>query len=675
MSWKIDDETAEALGLEVTHNADGSTSYHNPANDNAYSRNTDLAGQTVYDDDSGMNVSYDANGYAVAGVNPGHALFEGTDRGVRAQSKDAALNMLNGNYDPYDLDTQVMTNRNLRSLAQIRADVASGKISVEEGNREAEMLRALYGYAGGANGATYSKIPLTTFNPDDPTTQPGSKYYAANPNTDWTVWRQNSVAGPGYTGPVSGLRPDGSFSVSPFAAGSGDYVTAYTENTNVHSGMTPSPAGVTPVQTTGQTPAQTPGTYGNRPEYASQYMDLINQLAQDLVNRGAFSYDVMNDPLYQQYTQMYTRNGQNAMQDILGQLSARTGGMANSWAGTMAQQGYNNYMQQLNDTIPQLYQQAYSRYQDDESRMRRNFDMMLALEDQDYKKYLQELGQWNTDRGFNYNAFRDAVGDTRYMDEQTYRQWRDAMADMQWGAEHQQKADAAAAAAGQYEPTFKWTDISKRITNKDGSWDLSRLDGNMLNDFYYYMYGDPYYGQSGDAPTGGMETGTGTGASGGGSGGGSGTGSGSSGSGTTRQSNGVDNGGLTREQVEAAQRGWNELNPDKQITVDGSWGPNSQKVTGKKNARDAYYEFVSGSSNNPNGYTPMGVLNAETNGSGVSTGGSSTAFNQLVSDIKNLLMNGEPDDKINNIISAAMSSGMISSADAVTLRKRFIGAR
>lgn len=53
------------------------------------SRNTALAGQTVYTD--GMNVTYDENGYAVKATNPDHPNYAGTTKSVYAQDKDAAL--------------------------------------------------------------------------------------------------------------------------------------------------------------------------------------------------------------------------------------------------------------------------------------------------------------------------------------------------------------------------------------------------------------------------------------------------------------------------------------------------------------------------------------------------------------------------------------------------------
>lgn len=144
-----------------------------------------------------------------------------------------------------------------------------------------------------------------------------------------------------------------------------------------------------------------------RPAYNSQYQNQINQMVNNILNREAFSYDYNQDPLYAQYREAYTRNGTQAMNDTLAQMAARTGGLASSYAGTAAQQAYNGYMDALNDKIPELYRLAYSMYQDEGNRMRNNLDMIQGLESTDYGRYMDALGQWNTDRNFSYGQYQD----------------------------------------------------------------------------------------------------------------------------------------------------------------------------------------------------------------------------------------------------------------------------
>ena len=158
-------------------------------------------------------------------------------------------------------------------------------------------------------------------------------------------------------------------------------------------------------------------SYEDAPQYVNKYKDQIDSLTQQILNREAFNYDAEKDPTYQQYRDTYTREGKKAMEDTLGQVSARTGGLASSYAGTVAQQSYNDYMTKLSDKIPELRQLAYSMYQDEGNRQRQNLEMLTALEQGDYAKYADLLAQYNTDRNFDYGAYRDNVSDLRYGDE------------------------------------------------------------------------------------------------------------------------------------------------------------------------------------------------------------------------------------------------------------------
>ena len=153
------------------------------------------------------------------------------------------------------------------------------------------------------------------------------------------------------------------------------------------------------------------GAQGSQPSYTDRYAEDIATLTRALLERDPFSYDLSKDPLYGYYADTYERNGERAMKDTLGQLAARTGGLASSWAGTQAQQAYQNYMLGLNDVVPELYRLAYSMYQDDEDYQRKNLEMLRTLEQGDYGKFLDTLGQWNTDRSFDYGVSRDAVSD------------------------------------------------------------------------------------------------------------------------------------------------------------------------------------------------------------------------------------------------------------------------
>lgn len=180
------------------------------------------------------------------------------------------------------------------------------------------------------------------------------------------------------------------------------------------------------------------GGYGGG-GYLSKYQARIDALADAILNRDPFSYDKEQDPLYQQYKDTYTRAGQRGMQDTLAQVSARTGGLASSYAESAAQQTYNNYMAQLADKVPELYQLAYSMYMDDLTQDRNDLSMLMGLDDTAY-------GRWSDDRNFGYNAYRDQVADRQWQTQFDYQKAQDALAQQNWQTQwdYQLQQDALA---------------------------------------------------------------------------------------------------------------------------------------------------------------------------------------------------------------------------------------
>lgn len=182
----------------------------------------------------------------------------------------------------------------------------------------------------------------------------------------------------------------------------------------------------------GSSSGKTGFSYATAPNYTSRYQDLIDELTGSILGREKFSYDPETDPTYQIYKDQYTKAGQKAMEDTLGQVSARTGGLASSYAGTASQQAYNGYMSELSAKIPELQQMAYEMYMADLDGKRSDLSMLMGLESSDYGRYQDALGQWNTDRSFAYGASRDALADRRYDNEWNYQVGRDQISDRRY---------------------------------------------------------------------------------------------------------------------------------------------------------------------------------------------------------------------------------------------------
>lgn len=200
-------------------------------------------------------------------------------------------------------------------------------------------------------------------------------------------------------------------------------------------------------------------TYEQAPEYASKYQKQIDELTAEILGRPAFEYDPFKDPTYQQYEQSYREGGKRAMQDTLGQASARSGGLASSYADRVSQQTYDQYMSALADKIPELRQLAYEMYRDELNGKRADLSMLTGLDDSAYNKFLTTLGQYNTDRSFDYGMFGDAVGRDQWQREFdrgvlesdrdfAYGVSRDQVADERYGTEWDYKVQQDALSRG-----------------------------------------------------------------------------------------------------------------------------------------------------------------------------------------------------------------------------------
>lgn len=219
-----------------------------------------------------------------------------------------------------------------------------------------------------------------------------------------------------YSGGTEGM--DGQYSptyVKPSPAAQNDNVTALYEKFN--------------------------NLYGknNAPTWTPQYQEEIAGILNDLSNREAFGYNMNTDPLYQQYRDQYVREGQKAMKDTAAQTAALTGGYGSTYGAIAAQQGYDNYLAQLNDRVPQLEQMAYGKYTDELADMYNRFGAYQSEENRLYGQYLDALGQYNADRDYAFNSMQAAIGQNNYENEfnrgiyESDREYN--MADRQYAAE------------------------------------------------------------------------------------------------------------------------------------------------------------------------------------------------------------------------------------------------
>jgi hypothetical protein len=131
--------------------------------------------------------------------------------------------------------------------------------------------------------------------------------------------------------------------------------------------------------------------------------------------RDKFSYDVDNDPLFQQALASAMNSGKSAMQDTIGQASALTGGYGSSYATSAANQAYNSFIEDAYNNLPQYYQMALEAYNAEGDELYRQLDMYNAADEKDYGRMMNAYEATGTyrDRLYNeaYQQFRDSKSD------------------------------------------------------------------------------------------------------------------------------------------------------------------------------------------------------------------------------------------------------------------------
>lgn len=142
--------------------------------------------------------------------------------------------------------------------------------------------------------------------------------------------------------------------------------------------------------------------------------DQATAIYDKIMNRGEFSYDVNKDKLYQQYRDLYAQMGRSAMEDTMGQAAALTGGYGSTYSQNAGQQAYNAYLQKLNEVVPELYNAAYNRYNQEGQDLMNLYSMARSNADSAYER---DYNQW-------YNRLQLERGDedTAYNRQQTEEQ-------------------------------------------------------------------------------------------------------------------------------------------------------------------------------------------------------------------------------------------------------------
>lgn len=157
-------------------------------------------------------------------------------------------------------------------------------------------------------------------------------------------------------------------------------------------------------------------------DYQSAYQGQIDEILNQILNKGDFSWDPNKDKLYQSMADQYRVKGNKAMRDTMGNAAALTGGYGSSYATTAGQQAYDDYMQQWADKATDYYNMALNQYNNEMNNLNNKMSALRTADDTDYGRYRDTLNDWYTDRSY----LTDRVN-TQYDNE--YGQYRDTVSD------------------------------------------------------------------------------------------------------------------------------------------------------------------------------------------------------------------------------------------------------
>lgn len=131
------------------------------------------------------------------------------------------------------------------------------------------------------------------------------------------------------------------------------------------------------------------GNYGGGAVQGGGYSSGIDALIQQLL--GMNYNDWTKGDTYKGLEDRYSHQGRQAMQNVLGQISSRTGGLASSFATTAAQQQFNEHMAMLEDVARQMFE-------GERGNLLENIDLVRDVEQDNYNRQ-QDALEWE----YRYN--------------------------------------------------------------------------------------------------------------------------------------------------------------------------------------------------------------------------------------------------------------------------------
>lgn len=226
--------------------------------------------------------------------------------------------------------------------------------------------------------------------------------------------------------------------------------------------------------------------------------DWMNQVLSDIKNRKEFSYNLDEDALYQQYKDKYIKQGKMAMEDTIGQASAMTGGYGNSYAQSVGNQAYNAQLENLNDIVPELYQMAYDRYNNETQDLYNQYGLLLedyareyGEHSDEYNKLLTALNRADSEFYNGANLHQTEQSNANTVAQNNFKNEFDI-----WDANNTIKQN-------NWQNEFNLWDANNQNAWKQAEWDESLRQLALSNSASYSSSGSAGSGSSGGSGSGG----------------------------------------------------------------------------------------------------------------------------------------------------------------------------
>lgn len=193
-----------------------------------------------------------------------------------------------------------------------------------------------------------------------------------------TVAVRDYVASKGYSGMVDwdGKNPTiGGVAVTP----------RYIENGVAYVGQSDADRAIADMEKR----AGITGIEGAKKARDTKYAKREDKALSKVADRKAFTYNVAEDPAYQEYSEVYYDLAERAYRRVLNDNNTSvTGASSSVLSEAMAAQ--REELGKIGGIVPELYENAYSRYSEDAERNRKDLDSISKLADAYYDRLYQE---------------------------------------------------------------------------------------------------------------------------------------------------------------------------------------------------------------------------------------------------------------------------------------------